>query len=61
MCVDRIEQNLMPACATVCPTGALQWGKWDEIAGKGAEQMEHFNSPSLTRPHIRFQSAEWQS
>lgn len=61
MCADRIDQNLMPACATVCPTGALQWGKWDDIASRGEERMAHFNNPALTRPHIRFRSAEWQS
>lgn len=61
MCADRIDQNLMPACATVCPTGALQWGKWEEIAGQGADCVSHFNSPSLTQPHIRFQSVEWGS
>lgn len=59
MCADRIEQGLKPACVTVCPTGALQWGKWGEISSIGAERMEHFNNPALTKPHIRFHSTAW--
>jgi len=61
MCADRLAQDLQPACATVCPTGALKWGKWEEIAIQGSERTGHFNNPALTRPHIRFQSADWQS
>jgi Fe-S-cluster-containing dehydrogenase component len=60
MCADRIDAGLMPACATICPTGALQWGKWDEISAKGDARVNHFNNPALTRPHIRFASVEWE-
>jgi Fe-S-cluster-containing dehydrogenase component len=56
MCVDRIEQNQEPACATICPTEALQWGKWEEIAGKGVDRVSGFNTPRTTRPRIRFVS-----
>lgn len=60
MCADRLDQNLMPACATACPTGALQWGDWSQISKKGVDRIDYFNDPSLTRPRIRFQSAEWR-
>lgn len=53
-CFDRIEMDLQPACATVCPTGALQWGKWSEIEQKGAVQTANFASPWMTQPRIRF-------
>lgn len=61
MCIDRIEQGLKPACATLCPTGALQWGKWEEISGNGEHEAE---APGFvaraTRPRIRFVNHAWQ-
>jgi anaerobic dimethyl sulfoxide reductase subunit B (iron-sulfur subunit) len=59
MCADRIDQNLQPACATVCPTGALRWGPWEEISSHGTDRMAHFANPALTRPRIRFESRGW--
>ena len=53
-CFDRIEVGLQPACATLCPTGALRWGKWSEIEQQGSEQTTNFASPRLTQPRIRF-------
>ncbi|MBN1671933.1 MAG: 4Fe-4S dicluster domain-containing protein [Kiritimatiellae bacterium] len=31
LCMDRVVNGLMPACATACPTGAVQFGPWDEM------------------------------
>lgn len=59
MCAERVDQGLPPACASVCPTGALQWGRWDEIYSKGVSQVEGFSTPVLTRPHIRFVAESW--
>lgn len=52
-CFDRIEAGGQPACAELCPTGALQWGKWSEISSKGSETTEGFVG-QYTRPHLRF-------
>ncbi len=30
-CFDRITNNELPACVKSCPTGAMQFGKRDEI------------------------------
>jgi len=54
MCTDRIAEGLQPACATLCPTGALQWGKWDDIKDKGVPQVANFANPKNTVPHMRF-------
>lgn len=54
MCSDRVDGGLQPACATLCPTGALQWGKWSEISGQGSETTENFVNPKNTLPRIRF-------
>ena len=59
MCFDRIDQKLEPACAAVCPTAALTWGRWDEISGKGVGQVEGFSNPALTLPSIRFVTTPW--
>ncbi len=59
MCADRIDQGLEPACATLCPTGALQWGNWDEIQNQGAGQVPGFTDPAYTAPHIRFVIEAW--
>ena len=53
-CYDRIEQNLQPACASLCPTGALQFFPWDDIKGLGTADQEGFFNPVYTRPAIRF-------
>ncbi|MBK9167373.1 MAG: 4Fe-4S dicluster domain-containing protein [Bryobacterales bacterium] len=59
MCADRIDAGLQPACASVCPTHALQWGRWDEISHQGAAQVEDFSTPVLTKPAIRFVTEPW--
>jgi DMSO reductase iron-sulfur subunit len=58
-CADRIDQDLEPACTAVCPTGALQFGKWEEISQLGEARIDGFSNPALTRPRIRFITAEW--
>ena len=57
MCFDRLEQNLEPACSTICPTGALQFKPWDEIKDRYPAEAQNFPSPSATRPQIRFVTA----
>lgn len=52
-CFDRTDAGLEPACATLCPTGALQWGKWSDISKKGSATMDGFLG-DYTKPHIRF-------
>lgn len=59
MCVDRIDAGLQPACATLCPTGALKWGKWDEVQNRGTVQIPGFANPNQTKPNIRFVVSGW--
>jgi Fe-S-cluster-containing dehydrogenase component len=54
MCFDRLEQGLDPACVTLCPTGALRYGPWEEVQKQGAETTANFAPPRQTRPKVRF-------
>jgi Fe-S-cluster-containing dehydrogenase component len=31
MCFDRTSEGLKPMCASVCPTGAITFGKYEDI------------------------------
>jgi formate dehydrogenase iron-sulfur subunit len=33
-CYDRLQNNLMPACAKACPTQSIQFGKLDDLREK---------------------------
>lgn len=58
-CWDRVDAGVGPACATLCPTGALQWGKWSDIKDQGVDRVTGFNHPGTTRPNIRFVDSGW--
>jgi len=40
MCVDRITNGLLPACAKACPTGAVQFGDREEILKKAHVRLD---------------------
>lgn len=61
MCFDRVEQGLQPACATACPTGALQWGEWKDIENRGADRMPGMAHPRQMQPRIRFVTEPWRA
>jgi len=33
-CANRIENQLLPACVSVCPTNAIAWGPVEELHGQ---------------------------
>lgn len=59
MCADRVDNGLAPACATLCPTDALKWGLWSDIASQGAGSIPGFTDPQYTKPNIRFVTDGW--
>ncbi len=38
-CADRVQNNLMPACAKTCLSGAISFGKHDELLAKAKERV----------------------
>ena len=58
MCVDRLEQNLKPACVSACVGNALDFGVIENMPEQ-REQIDNripgFPDPEITQPNIRFQ------
>jgi len=56
MCYDRTSAGLKPMCATVCPSGALWYGKREELLEiRNRKPLEHFkfgNEPVKTKVHF---------
>jgi hypothetical protein len=40
MCESRLSNNLTPACAKACPTGALTWGDKDSLLKKAYKRAK---------------------
>jgi formate dehydrogenase iron-sulfur subunit len=38
-CYDRVSNGLEPACAKVCPTGAIKFGERDDLVIEGRERV----------------------
>lgn len=60
MCADRLDMGLQPACATLCPTGALQFLPLETIQELGAVETPNFPYPYTTTPRIRFVDPNWK-
>jgi formate dehydrogenase iron-sulfur subunit len=39
MCVDRVENGLLPACVKTCPTGAMNFGNRQEILSLAKQRL----------------------
>ncbi len=39
MCIDRVSNGLLPACVSVCPTGAMSFGDRDKILSLGKKRL----------------------
>jgi len=43
-CLDRLEQGLYPACVSVCPVGALDFGTRDEMVAKAYARCDELRA-----------------
>jgi formate dehydrogenase iron-sulfur subunit len=39
MCLDRVENGLLPACVTTCPTGSMNFGERDKMIGLAKQRL----------------------
>jgi anaerobic dimethyl sulfoxide reductase subunit B (iron-sulfur subunit) len=53
-CRDELKQEGVPACVAACPTRALQFGEYEELAAAhGADLlMAPLPPPRLTEPNL---------
>jgi len=40
MCIDRVKNDMLPACVQACPTGAMQFGDREEILKMARERLD---------------------
>ena len=61
MCVDRLEQNLLPICVLSCPMRALDFGKIADLQtkyGTTNAQLTGMPDPSAVKPSVAFKPAD---
>jgi formate dehydrogenase iron-sulfur subunit len=52
LCLDRISNGLQPACATACPTGAVQFGTRDAMLQLAKKRQEALAKQTGSTPRI---------
>lgn len=52
MCIDRVDNGLQPACATACPTGAVQFGTRDEMLKLAKARQSILEKQTGKKPRI---------
>jgi anaerobic dimethyl sulfoxide reductase subunit B (iron-sulfur subunit) len=55
-CRDYLEQGKDPACVSACPTRALKYGEYEELAAKygKAQVVAPMPDPAITQPNLLF-------
>ena len=52
MCSDRVAVNQAPACAKVCPTGAIQFGAKEDMKDYADKRIADLRNAASTRPGL---------
>ena len=51
-CQDRVHNDLVPACAKACPTGAIAFGTREEMLSKGRERVAWLKAHGFTEARL---------
>jgi formate dehydrogenase iron-sulfur subunit len=51
-CYDRLQNNLMPACATACPTQSIRFGDLDEMRRLAAARVEQLHAQGKSEARV---------
>jgi formate dehydrogenase iron-sulfur subunit len=51
-CYDRLQNNLVPACAQACPTASIQFGPIDELRERAQTRLEQLHSEGATEARL---------
>jgi len=52
LCYDRLQNNLMPACAKACPTQSIQFGKVDDLRAAAAKRLVAVQAGGATNAQL---------
>lgn len=44
MCIERVKENLLPACVKTCPTGAMNFGDSDRMLEKAQKRLKELKA-----------------
>jgi formate dehydrogenase iron-sulfur subunit len=47
-CYDRQKSGLVPACAKVCPTESIVFGRLDDLRARARERVQHLQQTGYT-------------
>ena len=51
-CYDRLQQNLTPACAKVCPTESIQFGELAVMRQRAAQRLERLHGQGVSEARL---------
>ncbi len=60
MCVDRLAENLQPACVDACLGHALEFGELEKYEQDHPDALTHiagFPDPCISKPNVRFEQS----
>lgn len=52
MCIDRTANGFKPACATACPTGAIEFGDRNELIRKAGDRVSELKAAGKNKARI---------
>src|SRR5204863_472619 len=52
LCYDRLQNNLVPACAQACPTESIQFGPIDELKKRADTRLQQLQSQGFTKAQL---------
>lgn len=51
-CIDRINNDQIPACADACPTGAIQYGERGDLLTTGRAQVQTLKDAGVSKANL---------
>jgi formate dehydrogenase iron-sulfur subunit len=51
-CYDRLQNELVPACAQACPTQSIQFGPLEELRSRAARRVEQLQDRGVTSARL---------
>lgn len=52
LCYDRLQDDMVPACAKSCPTASIQFGEVEELRARAAERVEQLHARGVKEAYL---------